>query len=62
MHSSIHLYIATERHNSAIRDARRTPVPPPPPLDDPPASRGLVAILTRRLPRSHALRTVLHRL
>ena len=64
MHSSVHLYIATERHNSAVREARRNPVPtcPPRPLDDPGSSRGLVATLTGRLPRPHALRTVLHRL
>lgn len=64
MHSAIHYYTADQRNNDAIRQARRNPVPARPPrtLDEHASRYGRLAALTRRLPRPHALRAVLHRL
>jgi hypothetical protein len=58
MNSAIHQYSAAQRHTDAIREARRNPqrvrraaAPAPPRF-------GLIAALTRRIARPHALRPV----
>jgi hypothetical protein len=50
MNSAINYYSAAQRHTDAIREARRNP-PLPRPVDEAPVavSRGLGAILARRL-------------
>jgi hypothetical protein len=61
MNSAIHQYSAAQRHTDAIREARRNPPPraPQAPLAAAPAPRfGLIAALTRRIARPHALRPV----
>jgi hypothetical protein len=64
MNSAIHQYSAAQRHTDAIREARRNPprAPQAPPAAAAQAPRlGLIAVLTRRIARPHALRPVFHR-
>jgi hypothetical protein len=63
MNSAIHQYSAAQRHTDAIREARRNPprAPQAPPSAAPAPRFGLIAVLTRRIARPHALRPVFHR-
>jgi hypothetical protein len=63
MNSAIHQYSAAQRHTDAIREARRNPPlgAQAPPAVKPEPRFGLIAVLTRRIARPHALRPVFHR-
>jgi hypothetical protein len=63
MNSAIHQYSAAQRHADAIREARRNPprAPQARPVTEPAPRFGLIAVLTRRIARPHALHPVFHR-
>jgi hypothetical protein len=57
MNSAIHQYSAAQRHTDAIREARRNPprAPQARAVAEPSPRLALLAVLTRRIARPHAL-------